>query len=155
MNRWIPNENSKSVMALDPWRREISCNQIKQIKIIWMLELDSSHHSTIASASSTDLSPRFEWHTMISQSARADETNHSFARRFYQTVQNDFLSVNSRSTKGPGWSYTRGKNVNSWAPPHLYWTLRHWAKHSPSYDAILLQGGQIDPAKACEEEGSA
>ena len=87
-----------------------------------------------------DVSPRFEWQTAISQSARVDETRHSFNRQFYCTAQNHLLSVNCRSPKGPDWSYAsrgrekrvvREKNVpNTWALPHFPRTLRHWAEHS-------------------------
>ena len=43
--------------------------------------------------------PRFESQTLISQSTRADETHRSFDRQFNPTVQNHFLSVNSRSPR--------------------------------------------------------
>ena len=48
-----------------------------------------------------NVSPTFDSQTAISQSARAGETHHSFDRRFYPTVNNHFISTNSRSPKGP------------------------------------------------------
>ena len=44
--------------------------------------------------------PRFEWKTEISQSARADETQHSCDSQFYPAVHYYFLSANFRSAKG-------------------------------------------------------
>ena len=46
-------------------------------------------------------SPRFEWQIAISQSARADKTNHFFDRQFCPTVQKHVLSANFRLSKGP------------------------------------------------------
>ena len=55
------------------------------------------------------MSPRFDWLTAISQSARAGYTLHSFDRYCYRTVQNHFLSVNSRSPRGSEFVRTRVK----------------------------------------------
>ena len=38
-----------------------------------------------------NMSPRFEWQTTISQTARADETCHTFDRQFYPAAQIDIL----------------------------------------------------------------
>ena len=72
-----------------------------------------SHHRQAAENSQTlnkdycgiNVSPRFEWQTATSQSAREDETHHFFDQQFYPTVQSSFLSMNTRSVKGPGWSH--------------------------------------------------
>ena len=60
-----------------------------------------------------NVSPRFEWQTTINQSAHIDKTQHSFDRCLYPTIQNYFLFVNSRSRKGPDWSYTSGRGKGS------------------------------------------
>ena len=50
-----------------------------------------------------NVSRSFEWQTAISQSARADETYHSFDHQFSPLGQNHFLSASSIA---PGWSCT-------------------------------------------------
>ena len=44
--------------------------------------------------STINASPRFEKQTVVSKSARADETNDSLDLHFYPTVQNHFLLMN-------------------------------------------------------------
>ena len=81
----------------------------------WLLE------SRVTVVRVINMSPRFEWHVAISQSARSDETHHSFDRHFYLTAQNYFLPVNSRLPTGPIRSYTSEReNVpHTWAPLHF------------------------------------
>ena len=68
-----------------------------------------------------NVSPWFEWQTMISQSACADKTHLSFDPQFYPTVNNHFLLVNSCSQKRPsGLCMSFKENVpNPLALPHL------------------------------------
>ena len=51
--------------------------------------------------------PRFEWQTEISQSTRTDYVTTPLFRPpfFFQTIQNNFLSVNSHLPKWSDWSY--------------------------------------------------
>ena len=56
-----------------------------------------------------DLSARIEWRAKFSQSAHVNETHNSFDLYYYPPVQNHFITVYCHSMKGPGWSYTRGR----------------------------------------------
>ena len=88
-----------------------------------------------------------EWQNVIGQSACTEEINHSFNCHFCLTVQNHFLRVNSRSSKGPGRSYTsegeKKKSPTLWASPHFCrtYSVRQWAEYSlsrrhVSYDSL-------------------
>ena len=53
---------------------------------------------------SADLSPIFEWQTAILANQHS-QTRYTTFLTAYPAVQNDLLTVKSRSPKGPGWTY--------------------------------------------------
>lgn len=63
----------------------------------------SATHINTCNAGRCNVLPRFEWQTMISQSACTNKTHNSFNCQLYLTVKNRFLLANSQSLKGPGW----------------------------------------------------
>ena len=67
------------------------------------------------------------WEIAISQSESADETRHSFDRQFYSS-ESFFFSTNSRSPKGPYWSYM-SLIVHEWGRKRLRWIFQTRGRH--------------------------
>lgn len=81
-----------------------------------------------------NMSPRFEWQSVISQSACTDETHNSFDQEFHLTVHNHFLSSILAYQRGQlHCTWGREKNI-----PVSYFCGRSIACHGNT----LIQLGQ-------------
>ena len=77
-----------------------------------------------------NVTPIFGWQTAVSQSTREDATQYFFGRNFYPTVQSHFLSVTSRSPKGPGcWdtsereTFQTRRHRHTFVGPYYHWVV--------------------------------
>ena len=116
------------------WANSVWLMSIMNYAHYTTLDYLSTPSSHILSYIQLNMSPRFEWQSVISQSACTDETHNSFDQEFHLTVHNHFLLSILAYQRGQLYcTWGREKNI-----PVSYFCGRSMACHGNT----LIQLGQ-------------